>query len=73
MIIPEVSTKHQWNNCFSENNQEILLDFVDFILQKRAGDDLMVAVFLVNWFKADITCVLANQDCEIALSNDHYH
>lgn len=33
----------------------------------------MVAVFLVNWFKADITCVLANQDCEIALSNDHYH
>ena len=38
-----ISNKREWNNCFIENNQEMLLDHVDFALQEQAEDNLMVA------------------------------
>ena len=39
-----ISSKREWNNCFIKNNQEILLDFGDFALQKQLEDNLMVAI-----------------------------
>ena len=39
-----ISSKREWNNCFIKNNQEILLDFADFALQKQLEDNLMVAI-----------------------------
>ena len=39
-----ISNKREWNNCFIKNNQEIFLDLVDFALQERAEDNLMVAI-----------------------------
>ena len=39
-----ISNKREWNNCFIENNQEILLDLADFTLQEQLEDNLMVAI-----------------------------
>ena len=39
-----ISNKREWNNCFIKNNQEMLLDHVDFALQEQAEDNLMVAL-----------------------------
>ena len=38
-----ISNKREWNNCFIENNQEMLLDHADFALQEQAEGNLMVA------------------------------
>ena len=56
-----ISNKREWNNFFITNNQEILLDFPDFVLQEQLEDNLMVSmkrpvfypVFFLNkpdWF-----------------------
>ena len=39
-----ISNKGERNNCFIKNNQELLLDFVDFVLKERPEDNLMVAI-----------------------------
>ena len=36
-----ISNTGEWNNCFIKNNQK-MLDLVDFILQERPEDDLLV-------------------------------
>ena len=35
-----ISNKHEWNNCFIKNNQEIMLHFADFALQEQLEDNL---------------------------------
>ena len=39
-----ISNKREWNNCFTKNNQEILLDLDDFALQEQEEDNLMAPV-----------------------------
>ena len=39
-----VSNKREWNNCFIENKQEILLDLADFALQEQPEDNLTVTI-----------------------------
>ena len=39
-----ISNKGERNNCFIKNNQELLLDFVDFVLKERPEDNIMVAI-----------------------------
>ena len=39
-----ISNKREWNNCFTKNNQEILLGFADFALQEQPEEYLMVAI-----------------------------
>ena len=38
------SNKREWNNCFIENNLEILVDLADFALQEQPEDNLMVII-----------------------------
>ena len=37
-------SKGEWNNCFINNNQGILLDVADFALQGQPEDNLMVSI-----------------------------
>ena len=39
-----ISNKREWNNCFIDNNQEILLNFADFAFQEQLEDNLMVVI-----------------------------
>ena len=49
-----ISNKHEWNNCFIKNNQELLLDHADFALQEQAEDNLMMVFFLEHGIMAHI-------------------
>ena len=51
-----MSNKHEWDNCFIKNNQEILLDLADSSLQEQPEDNLMVDVFWV-WYIGSYTTV----------------
>ena len=41
-----ISNKHEWNYCFTKNNQEILPDLADFALQEQPEDNFMVVISL---------------------------
>ena len=49
-----ISNKHEWNNCFIENNQEILLDLANFALQEQPEDHLMVTISR-SWYNDSYT------------------
>ena len=49
-----ISNKREWNNCFSKNNQEKLLDFADFVLQEQLQHNLMVSISRA-WYNGSYT------------------
>ena len=49
-----ISNKRKWNNCFIENNQEILLDLTDFAVQEQPADNSMVAISR-PWYNGSYT------------------
>ena len=53
-----ISNKLKWNNSFIKNNQDILLDLIDFALQEQTEDYLMVTICWA-WFNVSYTCMVA--------------
>ena len=49
-----VSNNRERNNCFIQNNQEILLDPTDFALQEQPEDKLMVTISRA-WYNGSYT------------------
>ena len=49
-----ISNKHDWNNCFIKNYQQILLNFADFAWLEQLEGNLMVAISLV-WYIGSYT------------------
>ena len=52
-----ISNKLKWNNSFIKNNQDILLDLIDFALQEQTEDYLMVTISWA-WFNVSYTCMV---------------
>ena len=44
-----ISNRHEWNNCFIKNHQQILLDFADFAWLEQPKGHLMDAISRV-WY-----------------------
>ena len=49
-----ISNKHEWNNCFIKNHQEILLDYADFAWLEQPEGNLMNAISRV-WYNGSYT------------------
>ena len=49
-----ISNKREWNNCFIKNNQEIMLDLVDFALQEQPEENLII-VLTREWYNGSYT------------------
>ena len=49
-----ISNKHEWNNCFIKNHQQILLDFADFTWLEQSEGNLMDAISRV-WYNGSYT------------------
>ena len=49
-----ISNKHEWNNFFIKNNQEILLDLVHYALKEQPEDNLMVDISWA-WYNGSYT------------------
>ena len=49
-----ISNKHEWNNCFIKNHQQILLDFADFAWLEQPEGTLMDAISRV-WYNGSYT------------------
>ena len=49
-----ISNKREWNNCFINNNQEILLDIGDFALHEQPEGNLMVTISRA-WYNGSFT------------------
>ena len=45
----------KWNNCFIKNNQEILLDPVDFALQEQRQPEDLNSIFSPKWYNGCYT------------------
>ena len=50
----QITTRHKWDYCFIEDNQEILLDLADFTMQEQPEDNLMVAI-AQTWYNGSYT------------------
>ena len=64
------SNKREWNNCFIENNQEILLDLAVFALQEQPKDNFKWSLFLKHGIMAHILWPLCPSNPRILLHND---
>ena len=53
-----ISNTLKWNGCFIKNNQDILLDLIDFALQEQAKAYLMVTISWA-WFNVSYTSMVA--------------
>ena len=49
-----ISNKREWNNCFIENHQQILLDLADFGWLEQPESNLMDAISRV-WYNGSYT------------------
>ena len=54
-----ISNKHEWNNCFIKNHQQLLLDFADFAWLELSVDISttylsMLTDYLTNYYSTSV-------------------